>query len=245
MQVAGGDHSFGREDPRPAETVRTDAPRFHRAGCACKDPDVTPARPADPRPNPSDDDTDVRNRLIDAAETSYLRRGVTRTTVEDVAKVAGVHRTTVYRYFQTKNDLLASVILRGSREMLIQARRELEGEGRFGDRLLAALDGAIESVTQSRWFESMFTADNLGMTVAGTAAEEVLNSVADLLTPFIEDARQRGEVRADLDSRQAVEWLNRIARMMLLELAADAPDALRGAERRDVLRRFVLPAFLP
>ncbi|MFN8026095.1 MAG: TetR/AcrR family transcriptional regulator [Acidimicrobiia bacterium] len=204
---------------------------------------MTPLRAAERRP--TDTDTDVRNRLIDAAEASYLQRGVSRTTVEDVASIAGVHRTTVYRYFQSKDDLLTSVILRGSREMLLQARKDLEGSGTFGDRIVAAVDGAIESVTQSRWFEVMFTADSLGMTVAGTAADEILTGMADLLTPFIEDARRRGEVRADLEPREAVEWLNRIARMMLLELAAHTPDALQGAERRDVLRRFVLPAVLP
>jgi AcrR family transcriptional regulator len=209
-----------------------------------KIPGVTPPRPAGRPPTAPDDDTDVRNRIIDAAEASYLQRGVTRTTVEDVASVAGVHRTTVYRHFQSKDDLLASVIVRGSQEMLAHAQADLEEDGPFSDRLVTAVDGAIESVTQSRWFEVMFTADSLGMTVTGIAAEEVLTGVADLLTPFIEDARQRGEVRADLDPREAVEWLNRVARMMLLELAAGAPDALRGAERRDVLRRFVLPALL-
>ncbi len=151
----------------------------------------------------------------------------------------------MYRYFQSKDDLLASVILRGSQEMLARAREELEGDGPFSDRLVVAVDEAIESVTQSKWFDVMFTADSLGMTVAGIAAEEVLTGVANLLNPFIEDARQRGEVRTDLDPREAVEWLHRVARMMLLELAAGAPDALRDAERRDVLRRFVLPALLP
>jgi len=47
---------------------------------------------------PNDPDT-ARDRLLDAAEACFERSGISKTTVEDIAKQASVSRATVYRYF--------------------------------------------------------------------------------------------------------------------------------------------------
>ena len=73
------------------------------------------ARPATWGDRPPGDDDEARRRLLDAAEVCYERRGVSRTTVDDIAKEASVHRTTVYRYFGTRDDVLAFVLLRETR----------------------------------------------------------------------------------------------------------------------------------
>lgn len=70
------------------------------------------SRPATWGDRPPVDDDEARRRLLDAAEVCYERRGVSRTTVDDIAKEALVHRTTVYRYFGTRDDVLAFVLLR-------------------------------------------------------------------------------------------------------------------------------------
>ena len=72
----------------------------------------TPHRPTPWGDHPPRDDDEARTRLLDAAERCYERRGVARTTVDDIAKEAAVHRTTVYRYFGTHDDVLAFVMLR-------------------------------------------------------------------------------------------------------------------------------------
>jgi AcrR family transcriptional regulator len=49
--------------------------------------------------------------ILDAAEACYERHRVSRTTVDYIAKEASVHRTTVYRYFGSRDDVLAFVML--------------------------------------------------------------------------------------------------------------------------------------
>ena len=44
---------------------------------------------------PPIDDDEARSRLLDAAEACYERHGVSRTTVDEIAQEASVHRTTV------------------------------------------------------------------------------------------------------------------------------------------------------
>ena len=86
------------------------------------------ARPASWGDQPPVDDDEARRRLLDAAEVCYERRGVSRTTVDDIAKEASVHRTTVYRYFGTRDDVLAFVLLRETADVIDSAERAAVGE---------------------------------------------------------------------------------------------------------------------
>ncbi len=52
---------------------------------------------------------DTRDRILRAAISCYARYGNDRTTLQDVAVMAGVARNTVYRYFADRNELGAAV----------------------------------------------------------------------------------------------------------------------------------------
>jgi AcrR family transcriptional regulator len=55
-------------------------------------------------------DPEADNAILTAAFELFLERGLDGTSIEQVAKRAGVTRATVYRRFATKEDLLFSVI---------------------------------------------------------------------------------------------------------------------------------------
>jgi AcrR family transcriptional regulator len=53
----------------------------------------------------------VRDTIFDAAVETFAIKGFDDTTVEDVAKAAGVSRATFFRYFSSKDDLLAQNVM--------------------------------------------------------------------------------------------------------------------------------------
>ena len=53
-------------------------------------------------------------RILDAALDCYVRQGIGATTLEDVARAAGVGRSTLYRYVDNRDDLLLKVVQRDS-----------------------------------------------------------------------------------------------------------------------------------
>ncbi|OQR65675.1 TetR family transcriptional regulator [Streptomyces maremycinicus] len=61
------------------------------------------------RPEPEDD---MARRILDAALEQFTLLGLRRSSVDDVAKRAGVSRVTVYRRFQTKDKLVEETLLR-------------------------------------------------------------------------------------------------------------------------------------
>jgi AcrR family transcriptional regulator len=73
------------------------------------------------------------------------------------ASTSSVHRTTVYRYFGSRDDVLAFVILRESAGVIEGAQQTMEGSRPFSKRLLDALDGAIAAVEKSRWLRVLFS----------------------------------------------------------------------------------------
>ncbi|WP_245650383.1 TetR/AcrR family transcriptional regulator [Nocardia harenae] len=59
----------------------------------------------------ADPDT-VEARILDAALTRFHAVGVKKTTIEDVAREAGVDRVTVYRRMGSRDDLVQAVVSR-------------------------------------------------------------------------------------------------------------------------------------
>jgi AcrR family transcriptional regulator len=56
--------------------------------------------------------TDTRTRILEAAFHAVSRFGLSRTTMEDVAREAGIARQSVYRYFASKDALVTELVYR-------------------------------------------------------------------------------------------------------------------------------------
>lgn len=52
----------------------------------------------------------TRNALLDAAEAVFWSKGVTRTTLNDIARAAGTTRGAIYHHFRGKADLLNALL---------------------------------------------------------------------------------------------------------------------------------------
>lgn len=75
----------------------------------------------------SSDRPAVSDRILDAARRLILQTGARRLSLTEVAKLAGVARPTLYRYFATKDDLIDAL---GKQE-----------RGRFNAAMREALSG--------------------------------------------------------------------------------------------------------
>ncbi|WP_033437363.1 TetR/AcrR family transcriptional regulator [Saccharothrix sp. NRRL B-16314] len=60
----------------------------------------------------------TRAALLDAATKLFGERGFDRTTVRDIANLAGVNQALLFRYYGSKDALFATVLATQSRELL-------------------------------------------------------------------------------------------------------------------------------
>ncbi len=80
----------------------------------------------------------TRLRLLDAAFACAERYGIGKTTMSDVARASGLSRQTLYRYFESKHDLTAALVIREEERLLDQVRAAAEPYAELRPALQAA-----------------------------------------------------------------------------------------------------------
>jgi AcrR family transcriptional regulator len=95
---------------------------------------------------PSDD---VSVAILDAAEGLMRRFGLHRWSMDDVAGAANLGRTTVYRSFANRDDLVHAVLARELRSTLEQIGEATARHDRLDDKFVAAVLAALDALRGS------------------------------------------------------------------------------------------------
>jgi AcrR family transcriptional regulator len=100
----------------------------------------------------------TRRRIVEAAYFLFYRKGFTRVSMDEIAARAQITKRTLYLYFRSKDDLLASTLAYYSdldRKRFEATARRLPSPT---DRMLESLFGELfEWAGQPRWSGSGFT----------------------------------------------------------------------------------------
>jgi AcrR family transcriptional regulator len=102
-----------------------------------------PANPSQPPRDATIEAADKRDRILDAAQSLFVRYGVKRTSIDDVAREAGIAKGTVYLSFGSKAELFAAIADRLCATTLADIRRIARDAAPLTGRLVGILDCAI------------------------------------------------------------------------------------------------------
>jgi AcrR family transcriptional regulator len=89
---------------------------------------------------------DKRSRILDAAQSLFLRYGVKRTALDDVVREAGIAKGTLYLYFDSKDALFAAIAERLCAEVLRNAEEAIASSSSITPRIVGCLDAYIGSM---------------------------------------------------------------------------------------------------
>jgi AcrR family transcriptional regulator len=147
----------------------------------------------------------TRDRLLAATERLVQQIGVGKTSMADVAREAGVARGTLYRYFESREILFDALTRRTTDQFFGGASAAMDERATLSEQVGVFSEMMIEAIHPgSRDTQSML------VRLLARESAQALRRTARFLRPYIEAARERGEVRADLDISDASEWLARI-----------------------------------
>jgi AcrR family transcriptional regulator len=181
----------------------------------------------------------MEERVLDAVVRCVARYGVSKTTLDDVAREAGCARATLYRYFPNKPALLRAAV----RREVTALAAELAAVGDAAPSLEDAVVGVV--------------AHGSRRIVGHDALQFVLRCEPDVLLPyltfaagdrFLADAGTvvaralRAHLAADRLAR-AGEWVARVT-CVYLTPAGSPVDMTDDAQVRELVRTFVLPGLL-
>jgi len=140
---------------------------------------TTTKRPAKAPPKPYHHGN-LRESLLEAAETVLVERGAHGITLRDVAKAAGVSHAAPYHHFSSLNDLLAAVAERAF-VRLGSALELASGEPDTGERLLKINDAYVAcACARPEQFRLMF-----GPLLTRKAQYPALQAAADRAFGFL------------------------------------------------------------
>jgi AcrR family transcriptional regulator len=195
---------------------------------------VTDARPAEQDGRAGDEEAPARGRgrpRSEKAEQAILtatlkmigEHGVAGTTIEGVAAEAGVGKTTIYRRWETKTDLIVAAVSQlappaiefpdtGSLESDMKLLADLQRQRLAGTGLLTVAPRVLaESLSDPELHKGFL--------------DKVITPLRGLIRSLIERGIERGELRADLEIEPLVDILHALPIYRILMSRGD-PDSI-------------------
>jgi AcrR family transcriptional regulator len=181
-----------------------------------------------------------REQILDAALRCYASEGVIKTTVEHVAREAKVSRTTVYRYFKNRDEVLSAVVLRESMQILQAMQEKL---AHIEDLVEFLVEGMVFCLVESPkmpLYPYGFGEEGAVLTSRlSISSEEVAALGVALIQPFYDRAVARGTLRPGVEPLSLVEW---VVRILLSYMVASGPSVKSADDYRRLFYVYLAPA---
>ena len=176
--------------------------------------------------------------ILDAAIVEFEQHGFRRVALEDVARRAGVSRTTIYRRFANKDELIAAVIERENVTLFADIASELKQAGPQSNIYVEAFTLAIMKFRRHRVLDRMMR-DEPGLVLE--RAEQHYGAAIVRMAEALKVIFPSGF--AERIGEQAVNDLaDTILRYAAMVLLLPSADPLESA---DDIRAFAKRHFLP
>lgn len=158
----------------------------------------------------ADEDDSRSVQILDAAMECFVHLGIARTSVQDVARMAGVSRGTVYRYFEDRNVLIEAAIEHGAQRFYRQAAEAMDKKATLADQAGAMAEVVVRMLIEQHTRNRLMSNDEELMRHMVAGSDATVRRTTDFLKPYVKAAKARGEVAANLDVATASEWLARM-----------------------------------
>ena len=188
------------------------------------------------------DDQEARRRILDAAGRCIVRRSNTQFRMGEVADEAEVSRSTVYRYFPGRDEVLLGLMLMRVDNALGELVRSLPAPDDPVRSVPQLVLARVESVDSNPLNEALFAAES---TAVATALEKGSEPIVELLLrhyePLLNRWKLAGRLYQDLDARSVVQWLHTTTLFLLAPSWRYRP----AADKREFVEQFVVRALVP
>ena len=186
--------------------------------------------------NNADESNGLRTKLIDSAYQCFDRFGVKKTSMEDIAKQAGVSRQSVYRPFSSKQEILESICSLEAVKVNAEVRKRLGRQKKF-DELVTEVLLLIVKVVRGNPYLKAFLDDLALQSKAVAKSSRVYQLNREWWGDVMEQAAANGELATDISLDEILSWLLMGQAMLQIRLEGQGED---DESLRRFIRRFVV-----
>ena len=172
-----------------------------------------------------------REEILDAAHTLFTTKGFQPTTMEDILKVVGIAKGTLYYHFPSKEQILRALVLRIVGQVEQRAREVADSSAPAVDKLVTIMAAMRVEAAQTELVEQFHAPGNAEFHLLSITA------MIEHLTPVLADVVAQGVNEGIFTTdrpHDAVELLLSASGILLdHEIMEPSPDVL--ARRRESL----------
>ncbi|NBH11066.1 TetR/AcrR family transcriptional regulator [Amycolatopsis sp. SID8362] len=187
-------------------------------------------------------DTDpIRVRVLDAALEQFCRLGIQRSTMEDVAKRAGLSRITVYRRFATKDTLVEHVVRREYRRYFDRFLVEIKQAETVADRVVLGFVSSLRAIRGNPLIGGLIAAEP-GLLASSMITDDgrTLATVREFVAGQLRREQHAGTVAAGLDVEVVAELMVRVS-ASFLAIPSQVVDLDDDEQLAALARRYLVP----
>lgn len=185
----------------------------------------------------------VGEQILDAALEQFELVGIRRSSVEDVARRAGVSRVTVYRRFPRKDVLIREMATREVTRVVAAVDAETSGIDAFSDRIAESFVAMLRVVREHPLVTRLLAVEPDEMLRYLTIEAEPVIAIG---TAYVAEQIRRAQLAGEApsyDPEPVAEILTRLAHSLLLTPAGVIPLSDEKAER-DFARQHLTPLLI-
>ncbi|GIE97690.1 TetR/AcrR family transcriptional regulator [Paractinoplanes rishiriensis] len=188
---------------------------------------------------------EVTTRLLDAAFDQFCRMGIRRSTMEDVARRAGVSRITAYRRFTNKDALVAQVVRREFRRYFDQFLIDISEARTAADRVVAGFVSSLQVIRRNPLIGGLMAVepDVLLPSMIGDGGQ-TLSTVQRFVAGQLRREQATGHISAEVDVEVVAELMTRLCASFLV-IPSHVIDLDDDEQLRALARRFIVPMLEP
>jgi TetR/AcrR family transcriptional regulator len=186
-----------------------------------------------------DDPTEV---ILAAARRCYLERGIADTGMREVAVEAGVARSTLYRYFPSRDEVLVAVVMREMIAVNAVIMDRLAGYSEPADIIVEGLILALGEIPRRPILNAVFvSAEDSRARRIVWSSNLIVEFGEQLLEHVIQPALELGLLQERVPPEALTEWVYRIL-ISLLTLPSNWSQS--DDDLRTMLHGLLVPVLL-
>lgn len=184
-------------------------------------------------------------RLLDAAYEQFCRMGIRRSTMEDVARRAGVARITVYRRFDNKDALVQHVIRREFRRYFDQFIVDIRQADSVAERVVVGFVSSLQAIRHNPLIGGLLETEPDSVIPSMTNdGGQTLATIQRFVADRLRREQRGGHVSEDVQVEVVAELMVRTAASFLL-IPSHVVDLDDESQLRNLATTFLVPMLRP
>lgn len=182
----------------------------------------------------------AREQILDAALRCYQQNTFHKTRMDHIARAAKVSRTTIYRYFESRDEVLVSVVLRSLRELMDIIHQRVDAAESFAEFIVETIGITVDHVPHLPLFKIMMNEATTVLSRINVGNPEIFALTALHFKPRFDAAATAGVLRNGIEFEQFMEWIIHMGSTFVMVPSARCDE--KGI--RQMLWRYLVPSIV-